>query len=320
MLASLVFHKAQHYQIDGIPGAIRPLFYTDIREGINSREDWPYSGAIGGPPRRNSYVIRKIEGLNPTEANVSIVGNRSEARVTSTQLGSRQITITFGFNPSSGESIRELRYELYNHFVPGDWVKIEFFNSKTKPVYAEGVVESHESNTFSNEPLSQIVIVCPDPYLKALNDVVITGPSGVADPPLSITIPSNSLCVGGTPSEITLEMVLPSTSYTNLTSVAMGLGPGGTSLYTQSNYPHPRVAVQKPNMGMSGNPPFYLSTKYGERGVKLRNIDVYTYVHSPTWFTVNRYTGKLWFGIYRSSGTLPINSSKLTIHSRFAGL
>lgn len=90
---------------------------------------------------------------------------------------SRNIVITFHLTPDLGvESVYDVRNGLYEYFMTGSEVKLEFnlfdrfendLAMQNLVVSIDGVVESFESELFTLEPTVAVSILCPDPDFLA---------------------------------------------------------------------------------------------------------------------------------------------------------
>ncbi len=115
------------------------------------------------------YQIVNIEGLNPPNAtiNTSTIVGMDGSTFMSSKLENRNIVITIKITGDTESN----RIQLYQFFRTKHWCKI-YYNNSHRDVYAEGYVESMENNLFQQSQTIQISIVCPDPYLKAVQEIV----------------------------------------------------------------------------------------------------------------------------------------------------
>lgn len=129
--------------------------------------------------------IRNIDGLDPVTASVGTISYGSsdgEAYVGSNVL-SRNIVLTLHPNPDwntwSHEALRRI---LYSYFMPKQEVRLVFYSDDMPEVEIFGVVESFTSNMFSKDPEYLASIICPNPYFKTIDPVVVSGASNLTDP------------------------------------------------------------------------------------------------------------------------------------------
>jgi hypothetical protein len=114
----------------------------------------------------NGYVVEDIDGLDPVKATIvssnfaTIEGQQYQASSRET----RNIVIKLGYAPdfSIGQTIRGLRFGLYQFFMTGTPVGLKFYMTDGVTVNTSGRVESCEAPLFSQEPEMDISIICFD--------------------------------------------------------------------------------------------------------------------------------------------------------------
>lgn len=116
-----------------------------------------------------NYTVYKITGLNPPKAtiNSSVNATTDGSSVNSTRVESRNIVIYMAID---GE-IETNRINLYKYFPIKKSVTL-YFKNDTRDVMIEGVVEIIECDLFTNRQVAQISIICPQPYFKAVEDII----------------------------------------------------------------------------------------------------------------------------------------------------
>lgn len=119
--------------------------------------------------RESEYQVVQIDGLNPPNAllNSSTVAGMDGSRFASSRLEARNIVITIKVNGD----VEANRLFLYKYFRTKQYCKI-YFKNGSRDVYAEGYVETIETNLFENGQSMQISIVCHNPYFKAVDEIV----------------------------------------------------------------------------------------------------------------------------------------------------
>lgn len=119
--------------------------------------------------REGEYQVINIDGLNPPNAliNSNTVAGMDGSRFASSKLEERNIVITIKINGD----VETNRLFLYRYFRTKQYCKIYYANG-SRNVYAEGYVETIETNLFENGQTMQISIICPDPYFKSINEIV----------------------------------------------------------------------------------------------------------------------------------------------------
>jgi hypothetical protein len=127
------------------------------------------SGEVLNLSTTDKYTVYKITGLNPVKTNISSSMNATTDGITinRTSLGSRNIVIYMTINGD----VEANRIDLYNHFPQKENIDV-YFKNDTRDVHIEGTVESIECDLFSQKQIAQISIICPQPYFKAVGDLV----------------------------------------------------------------------------------------------------------------------------------------------------
>jgi hypothetical protein len=116
-----------------------------------------------------NYNVFKIEGLNPPKAtiNSSVNTTTDGSSINSVRLENRNIVI---YTTIEGD-VEANRINLYKYFPPKKTVTV-YFKNGTRDVCIEGVVELIECDLFTNRQVAQISLICPQPYFKAVNEIV----------------------------------------------------------------------------------------------------------------------------------------------------
>lgn len=116
-----------------------------------------------------NWQVVSIIGLSPPKAqiNTNTVAGMDGAKFNSSKLLTRNIVITLKLN---GE-VEANRVMLYQYFPTKDSCTF-YYQNDHRDVYIEGWIESVECNFFSNAEVMQISILCPQPYFKALDEIV----------------------------------------------------------------------------------------------------------------------------------------------------
>lgn len=117
----------------------------------------------------SKYQILSIDGLYPPNAqiNTSTVAGMDGSKFNSSKLNERAITITIKI---CGD-IEKNRIELYSYFNTKQWCKF-YYKNDSRDVYIEGWTEAHNVPQFTNDEIAQITILCPNPYFKAIDEII----------------------------------------------------------------------------------------------------------------------------------------------------
>lgn len=115
------------------------------------------------------YQLINIEGLNPPQAQVNLtdIAGMDGAKFNSSKLATRNLVLTLKINGDAEMN----RLQLYNYFPTKEQVTFYYSNS-SRDVQISGYVETCEVNPFSQSEEMQISIICPQPYFRAIEEVV----------------------------------------------------------------------------------------------------------------------------------------------------
>lgn len=116
-----------------------------------------------------NYQILDIEGLNPPEAQVNLtdIAGMDGAKFNSAKLQTRNVVITLRLNGDAEAN----RIKLYQYFPTKEQVTFYYSNSH-RDVFIKGYVNSCEVNPFSQDEQMQVSIICPNPYFKAIDEII----------------------------------------------------------------------------------------------------------------------------------------------------
>ena len=131
-----------------------------------------------GFPGTDLLQVRNIVGLDPVKAaiNTTPFGSVDGSSFVGSSVVSRNIVITLRPNPDwdiwDHSTLRRL---VYQYFMPQLPVRLVFESDDMDPVEIFGIVESCEDSQFSKDPEIIVSVVCPYPYFRSVNPVVVTG-------------------------------------------------------------------------------------------------------------------------------------------------
>lgn len=117
-------------------------------------------------PDKTGFIIRNIEGLGPTKANINTteVSLNDGSIYNSSRLDNRNITFDLLFYQTDKESIEDIRQKSYKYFPIKKKITLTV-ETDNNTLVAEGYVESNEPEIFSDAEGTNISIICPDPYM-----------------------------------------------------------------------------------------------------------------------------------------------------------
>lgn len=123
-----------------------------------------------------NYNVYKIDGLAPPKATINSAVNTTidGSSINSVRVENRNIVI---YTTIEGD-VESNRINLYRYFPVKRSVTL-YFSNGTRDVHIEGVVELIECDFFTSKQVAQISIICPQPYFKAVDELV-TGFSDVS--------------------------------------------------------------------------------------------------------------------------------------------
>lgn len=137
---------------------------------------------LNGSRAETDFIqVRDIKGLDPVKAAVGTIpfGAVDGASYVGSSVLTRNILLTLHTNPDwlvwTHASLRKL---LYSYFMPKKETKLVFYSDDMAPVEISGIVESVEPNIFTKDPEIIVSIICPQPYFKSLNPIVVVGEVG----------------------------------------------------------------------------------------------------------------------------------------------
>lgn len=116
----------------------------------------------------SAYKV-KYTGLSPVGADIitSPLGMVDGEKYNAARVGARNIVLTVYI----GGNVEQNRIRLYRFAAPKSAIKLYYANG-TREVYAEGYVEAVQCEQFTSVCTAQISIICPQPYLSAIEAIV----------------------------------------------------------------------------------------------------------------------------------------------------
>lgn len=120
-------------------------------------------------PWESGIAIQNIEGLGPGKVtvNTSEYATIDGSYFQSTRMPQRNIVFTL--KPMALPSVEESRLKIYQ-FFPIKKLITMLFKTDQRTAQIEGIVESNEPTIFSENEITQISIICYDPYFYELGD------------------------------------------------------------------------------------------------------------------------------------------------------
>lgn len=128
-----------------------------------------HNGEVLNLSTSSKYTLYKITGLQPPASAVNTSNNATSDgdTINSVRVTKRNIVLYIALEGD----VEANRINLYKYFPLKQTVTIYFKNGQ-RDVYIKGTVETFNCDQFTKKQVAQISIICPQPYFKAINDVV----------------------------------------------------------------------------------------------------------------------------------------------------
>lgn len=150
---------------------------------VNSENAF-YVTILGATPK-DSLLVRKITGLNPPDTNLFMGEYARDGGIyQGRRVGNRNVVITMDLNPNPalGETVSGLREMLYKAFmdplVEADYLQLNLHDDLGRVRYLVGYTEKFDTEVFDVETMAQISLICPDPYLRDFNEIILNNVAG----------------------------------------------------------------------------------------------------------------------------------------------
>jgi hypothetical protein len=148
--------------------------------------DNPFYMSVLGANPRDSLILQKVTGLGPSDVSL-FVGDyaRDGGIYTGRRVQKRNPVFSIKINPNYGlgetvDSWRDILYRSFmDPFITGDDVTIILHDDIKPDRMLTGYTEKFETEVFDENTDVQISMICPEPYIRDVNETVITPPEGV---------------------------------------------------------------------------------------------------------------------------------------------
>jgi hypothetical protein len=129
-------------------------------------------------PEKSGFLIQNIEGLGPGKATINSteLATSDGSLFNSARLNSRNIVFTLKL--LDVPTVETVRQKTYKYFPIKKRVHI-LIETDNRLCGIYGQVESNEPTMFTNEEITQISIICPDPYFYSFGGTNVTIFSGI---------------------------------------------------------------------------------------------------------------------------------------------
>lgn len=136
----------------------------------------------GAAVSEGKSILKAVDGLGPTEADVSIATTLNQGGVFQNRRPqNREIVMRIELTPNYGageraSDIRETFYQLYSPLTPNKAITVHIYQDSTELMKTEGYIKKIETVPFNKDPEIQLTIACPQPYFQRPSTVIITDP------------------------------------------------------------------------------------------------------------------------------------------------
>lgn len=126
-------------------------------------------GSIYNLTSSKHYTLYKITGLEPPKADVNTSENATSdgSNVNSVRIPKRNLVL---YMTIEGD-VETNRINLYKYFPYKKNIEL-YYKNNSRDVFIEGYVEHIDVGHFDEKQIAQVSIICPQPYFKAVTDLV----------------------------------------------------------------------------------------------------------------------------------------------------
>ena len=233
-------------------------------------------------PEKSGFAIQSIEGLGPNKANIyhTEITTIDGAVFNSARKTSRNIVLNLQLLEKP--TIETTRQLLYKYFPLKQRIKLEIStDNRTCETY--GYVESNEPNIFTKSETTQISIICPDPnfYSKAKNVVMFSGVENEFEFPFSNeSLSENLLVLGSIVNNTTQNVFYTGESEVGVLIKIHALG-SVTGLTIYNNVTREQFSIndavleELTGFGIISSDTIFISTSKGNKTVTLFRDGIY---------------------------------------------
>lgn len=119
---------------------------------------------LGNPSPEHGLIIKSIDGLDGLRTNINVteIASMDGGKFNSARAEKRDVNILFYL--VGAPEVEDSRHIIYKYF-PAKKPVMVFVETDRRTVFFEGFVQSSETEIFSEQEVSTVNIVCPNPYL-----------------------------------------------------------------------------------------------------------------------------------------------------------
>lgn len=136
----------------------------------------------------SAYQV-EVEGLDPVKANLvsTSYSRQNGEQYQGSTRGPRDVKMTFDLQPDGETTFTSLRTDLYKYLLPQSEVNMRFYLESGLYLDLKGVVESHSSPSFKEDPMVVVLLRCFQPDFLDPRVVILSGNTvdGVVNTPIA---------------------------------------------------------------------------------------------------------------------------------------
>lgn len=143
---------------------------------------------------KDSLLLRSVSGLNPPDVDLFIGDYSRDGGIyqgRSVQKRNVVMLMDLNPNPALGETFDGLRDILYKTFidplVDADYLQIVLHDDVKEDRYLVGYTEKLETELFSQDTMVQVSMICPDPFIRSMEQTLLTHETGWTTVPFTYT-------------------------------------------------------------------------------------------------------------------------------------
>lgn len=141
----------------------------------------------------SGYQIADIDGLDPVKANLvsTSYARQNGQQYQGSTRSARDVKLTIDLQPDGESTFTTLRENLYTYLMPQQEVRLRFYKESGLYVDLVGVVETHSSASFKEDPVVIVSVHCHQPDFLDPRIVIHPGMSVDGSTNTAITYPGN---------------------------------------------------------------------------------------------------------------------------------
>lgn len=275
-------------------------------------------------PEKSGLAVISIDGLGPVKANVSTskLASHDGSVFNSARLDERDINMTLELMPVPSKdeisTVEKVRHLVYKYFPIKRPVRVEF-ETDTRSVYVNGIVDDDQPNIFSEKERMTISIRCPDPWFYSVKETNTTF-SGIVPKfvfPFSSPVGNPSLHMGEIVTNTINNIYYEGDNESGVIISIHAIGPA-THLRIYNIDTHESMAIDDDKLlaitgsKIKASDDIIINTRQNSKkitlireGIKYNILN--TLNKNPSWFTVNKGDNQFAFTADDDDVSNPLN-------------